>query len=181
MPAAGKPTGLLAMLFRTLTTAICLCVALSLPAAAQSGSWRHFVDPQLGYAIDLPVGAFARTVTKPNGLSLVDDENGAQLDVFGSHAQGGMSPSALLGEVRQADRIRTVTYQRSGAGWFVISGYYRRDAGEADDLIFYTKFMFNADRSAFSAFEVSYPMTVKRAMDPVVTHLEKSLRAPRAQ
>jgi hypothetical protein len=153
--------------------------AAATPAMGQEGGWKTYVDPALRFTIEIPTASFQQQGSRPSGLSLVDPAKRAQLDIFGSPAAPHLGPSALLAEVRQAERIGTVTYQRSGPGWFVLSGYYRRDSGEKEPLIFYAKFMFNRDRSAFSAFEISYPSSEKRTFDGIVTHLEKSLRPPR--
>lgn len=165
------------MIFRAILLVLASSMTIA-TAAAQGGGWRPYNQPDLGYSIDLPDGFFESVEENDLGLVMDDEDYEVRLEVYGSPNLQGLSTSELMAAVEQADRIRDVTYRKRGNSWFVLSGYYQRDGHEADDLIFYAKFMFNADRTAFSAFEISYPVAYKRDLDQMVSDLEDSLRAP---
>lgn len=152
--------------------------ALVLVTSAVAAEWRTYRHPELGYQLDLP-GDFAaqRDGADPATLRLV--RNDAVLTVFDGENVNRWSASRFADFVAKADRIRQVTYRRTGSTWFVLSGYYQREGAERDDLIFYTKFMLSADGTDFAAFEISYPRADKRDLDPVIERLERSFRGPR--
>jgi hypothetical protein len=79
----------------------------------------------------------------------------------------------------RAPRIADITYKAVGPTWFAISGHYSREANDPGTLIYYAKFVFSADLSRFAAFEISYSVAEKSRMDPIVTHLEKTLNLSR--
>jgi len=152
--------------------------ALMLVTPVSGQEWRSYQDPTLGFSIALPPGfRSALRENDPAEVRLVDGE--AELTVFGGSNAEGWSAEAFADFVGQADRIEEVTYRRVGGSWFVLSGFYRREGSERDDLIFYTKFMLSSDRSRFAGFEISYPAADKRAMDDVVERLEGSFTPPR--
>ena len=89
-----------------------------------------------------------------------------------------MALAALKLALSKAERIRQVTYSRAGLSWLVISGFYKRSAGDDTDLIFYAKFMISEDHRSFSAFEASYPISEKLQFDPIIERMEESLTPP---
>jgi hypothetical protein len=92
--------------------------------------------------------------------------------------EDGLSLIELRAALADAERIRQITYSRSGNSWFVVSGYYNRSSEEDADLIFYAKFMISADRQSVSAFEASYPISDKRRYDPIIERMEDTLTPP---
>jgi len=167
---------------------VCLSLASAtllpaLPARvfAQGGpGWELYRNRRLGYSIDLPLGLFEVEAGSSNGdgLRLLEIGGPAQIEILGSENTRGVSPAQFADFFSDADRIDRITYRADGSRWFVLSGYYARESGEREDLVFYTKYLFNRDYSAFAAFEISYPESEKRRFDRVVTRIEKSLRAP---
>jgi hypothetical protein len=145
---------------------------------AQSLKWQRYVNPTYRYQIELPIGMFEVREQTRAKLSLYEVDGLGQLDVYGADNAERLTPQEFAGVVEQADRVEEVTYRAGGRSWFVLSGYYRREAGEVEDLIFYAKFMFSPDRSRLAAFEISYPLSQKRRFDAIVDRLESSLRAP---
>ena len=168
--------------------AVCLSLASAalvpaLPAdvfAQSSVDWELYRNPRLGYRIELPLGPFEVEAGSDNGdgLRLLEVGGPAQIEILGSENTQGLSPAEFADFFSNADRIDSITYRANGSRWFVLSGYYAREANERDDLVFYTKYLFNRDNSAFAAFEISYPTREKRQFDRLVTRMEKSLRAP---
>lgn len=161
-------------------------LAIGLPvltpgALAQASlSWRTYVNARFGYSIQLPLGLFEVEAGSENGdgLRLVETGGLAQIEVLGSQNAEGATPETFAAFLSDADRVRTVTYRTGGSRWFVLSGYYEQEPSESEELIFYTKYLFNRDHTAFAAFEISYPRSQKARFSRIVTRIEKSLRAP---
>ncbi|RUT33021.1 hypothetical protein EMQ25_07805 [Arsenicitalea aurantiaca] len=167
------------MIGRIVATGVVLAGLGATPVLAQSDGWEAYQNAELGYRIELPTGVL-------DGVEVIETDAGVtltaigpvQIDVLGSANMQGFTPDEFSATIEAADGLREVTYRASGNSWFVLSGFLRDDAGTGEELIFYTKYLFNADRSAVSAFEVSYPASEKARLDPVVTRIEKSLRSP---
>ena len=158
---------------------VAIAAVLFLTSMVGAADWQRYTDPEFGYSIDLPADQFdVETDAARNGLTLYEREGRGQIDVYALQKNEELNLDQLREELSHADRIRQVTYSRSGESWFVISGYYRRLADDATDLIFYAKFMLSADRRSLSAFEVSYPVSDKRRYDPIVERIEDSLTRP---
>lgn len=145
---------------------------------AQSLDWQRYRNAAYGYRIDLPIGTFEVREQSPAKLSLFEVNGLGQIDVYGADNAEGLAPQDFARVLEDADRVKEVTYRTGGRNWFVLSGYYRRESGEIEELIFYAKFMFSSDHSRLAAFEISYPLSQKRRFDPIVDRLESSLRAP---
>jgi hypothetical protein len=162
--------------FRALSLGVCLALILANPIAA--AEWTRFRDPASQYAIELPTGSFSPAAPgdQRGHLSLAEIDGDGIVDVYGGNNSRRLRPAEFITELSRAPRIADVTYRAMGKTWFAISGHYVREAGDRDDLIYYAKFVFTPDLSRFAAFEISYSTAEKNRMDPVVTHLEKSLR-----
>ncbi len=154
---------------------------LLLPLAALAApeiSWQSYEDPAYGFEVELPLGLFTGSRREDSGITLDETDGRGQIDVYGAQNTQGLSPREFQAELSRTDRIREITYARRGSSWFVISGYYRRDDDEGDDLIFYAKFMFSPDRERLSAFEASYPIADKELYDAIIERMEDSLTSP---
>jgi hypothetical protein len=141
--------------------------------------WTRYTNSTFGYSVDVPSGLFRSSSNEDKGVTLLEQEGRGQIDIYGATNVQMLTPRQFEQALAGADRIREITYSRRGESWFVISGYYRRQGDESDDLIFYAKFLFSQDRSALSAFEASYAAVDKRRYDPIIERMEKSLTAPR--
>ncbi|WP_127753768.1 hypothetical protein [Devosia sp. 1566] len=154
-------------------------LALAGPVAAQSGlGWTRFEDPALGYRIEVPLDHYGQDgAADASGIRTFDALDGSgQLSIFGAPNTDDLSIAQLQEAVASSGQIDNVTYRASGNSWFVLSGYDTDENGR--ELVVYTKFLFNRDRSAFAAFEISYPEDERSRYNPIVTRIEKSLRAP---
>lgn len=140
---------------------------------ATDAGWRLFEDERYGFAIELPFGIFDTIERTARGLSLRDPETGAIIEVYGSDSPTGYDPQQFVDAIVEADRVREVTYSAGGQSWFVLSGFYS-GAEAGDDVIFYTKFVFSADRSRLAAFEISFPARDKPQFAQVVERIEDS-------
>jgi hypothetical protein len=158
---------------------IAATLALALTSTALGAQWRPYSDPRTGVSIELPAEFAPAPVQNGVALRLVDPAGDATIEVFGGNNSDDLSPRAFAEQVAGADRIAEVTYRAGGRTWFVMSGYYRRGADETSDVIFYAKFMFSPDLTRLTAFEINYPANRKREFDPIVSHMQKTLRSPR--
>lgn len=167
------------MPFRTFVLAVLLAL-LAIPVEAQpNGAWQPYREPADGYRIELPIGSFEIQQNSPSPVLTLHEIGGnALLEVYSGKNPDGLTSTEFADFLSQAERIDEVTYRRVGRTWFVISGFYERDAAEPEDMIFYAKFMFSADRSRFAAFEISYPLSARERFDVVVERLEASFRGP---
>lgn len=158
---------------------LAIVAILMFASAASAGDWRPYSDAEFGYSIALPDDGFdVEADAERNGLTLYERDGRGQIDVYAFRNDKELSLGQIRDELRNAERIKQITYSRSGASWFVISGYYRRSDDEATDLIFYAKFMFSADRKTASAFEASYPVGDKTRYDPIIEKMEDTLTRP---
>ena len=148
-------------------------LAIMTPAAGQMDAtgWRTYVDELNRFKVDLPLGLFDPVMKYARGISLRAPLYGAVIDVYSSTDANGFDPKQFVAEIENADRVRAVTYRAAGKHWFVLSGFYSKtEAGDA--VIFYTKFMFSADRSRLTAFEISFPASAKPRFANVVERIE---------
>lgn len=143
------------------------------------GGWQRYVDASYDFTIDLPVGLFEQGDPAARGVHLRESRGLAEMEIYGADNPRRLTPRAFVNALEGAEPVDEVTYRAEGRSWFVLSGYYADDDGVGEPLIFYTKFMFSADLTRVSAFELSYPQSEKRRFDPIVERIEKSLTAPR--
>jgi hypothetical protein len=156
------------------------CALLSSAAlGAVPITWQDYRNERFGYEVDLPLGMFTGSRDGEAGVTLRDSEGEGEIRVYGGVNEGSLSPEELEDVLASAGLVREVTYARRGSSWFVISGYATEAAENGEDLIYYTKVMFSADRQALSAFEARYPISDKRLYDAVIERMEDSLTAPR--
>lgn len=154
---------------------ICLTLLFAVPAHA--GGWSRFVDPEGRYRIDLPTTSFQmEPYDRPGHRTLSELDGSAVIDTYSGRNLKRLGPSEFIAQLSAAPRIRDITYIAKGRSWFAISGHYVREGSEVAGLIYYAKFVFSRDLTRFAAFELSYPVSEKRRMDPVVVRLEESMR-----
>jgi len=154
-----------------------LSLSLALLSPVDAAAWSSLRDPAGQYTIDLPTSSFRQEASDQAGhLTFSEIGGDAILDIYGGRNLKRLEPAAFIAELSHAPRIKDITYTARGRTWFASSGHYIREGGDADSLIYYAKFVFSDDLARFTAFEISYPPGEKRRMDPLVTHLEKSLR-----
>lgn len=155
-----------------------LLLSLIVGTAQGQEEWTTYRDPACGYAVEHPAAGFDITVTD-TGLTLIEEGGAGQIDIYCASNAGRRSPAGFEQVLAEAERIREITYSRSGSSWLALSGYYQADQQRGDDLIFYAKFMFSSDLSQLGAFEASYPATDRQRFDAIVERMEDSLTAPR--
>jgi hypothetical protein len=165
-----------------MTRSLIVVFATALLTATAIGApeprWQTYEDPSYGFEVELPLGMFTGSRREEGGVTLVETDGRGQIDIYGALNTEGLSVRDFEAALSDTDRIREITYARRGQSWFVISGYYRHEDDDSEDLIFYAKFMFSPDREHLSAFEASYPVSDKRRYDPIIERMEDSLTSP---
>jgi hypothetical protein len=151
------------------------------PSASVAAEWLHYQVPVFGYySVSIPNDGFEiETDATRNGLTIYERGGQGQIDVYAVRDEDGLRLIELRAALADAERIRQITYSRSGSSWFVVSGFYNRSSEDGADLIFYAKFMISADRQSVSAFEASYPISDKRRYDAIIERMEDTLTPPR--
>jgi len=159
------------------TATVAFCVFVVLTGRSGAAEWSVTHDPGGRYSIELPTSSFQQDASGHAGHLTLEEVGGdAIIDVYGGQNAKQLAPAEFIASLSRAPRIADITYSARGKSWFVISGHYVREGSDAAGLIYYAKFVFSADLKRFAAFEMSYSPAEKRRMDPIVTHLEKTLR-----
>lgn len=161
-------------------------MVLLLPVAAMAQgpsetiAWTSYVDPELGFSVDLPLGMFEPVEhgTSP-GITLTETGGNGQISIYGGEARG-LTLDQFAERLAAGEQVRTITYRAGGNSWFVLSGDYAPDGASEPPLIFYTKVLLAPDGDSFSAFEISYPRSDKARYDPIVERIEDSMSRPGA-
>lgn len=163
---------------RAIMPAFSLMLAASAPGLAQSIDWQDYTDSTYGFTAELPLGLFEAidSVGRP-GISLQEVGGTAQINLYGGPAEG-MTRDALEARLEGGEQISTITYRAGGESWFVLSGFYE-PVGTDEEVIFYTKVLFSADRGSFSAFEISFPEDDKPRFEDLVERFEDNFTRPR--
>lgn len=165
---------------RAIMPAFALVFALAVPSLAQSGAinWQDYTDSTYGFSAELPLGLFERVEeTSAPGVLLSEIGGDAQINLYGGPAEG-MTRDALEARLEGGEQISTITYRAGGDSWFVLSGFYE-PLGADQQVIFYTKVLFSADRDSFSAFEISFPEDDKPRFEDMVERFEDNFTRPR--
>ncbi len=155
---------------------------LAMPATAafaQSYGWESYRDPEFGFSIDLPLGLMEPAGGTEGRMTFVEPGGSGQLVLYAEYNREGRSLEDLKTHLARSAGVEEVTYERGGNSWFVLSGYFRMEDDDEDEVIFYLKLMQSADRSRHAIFALNYPRSEKARYDPIVERLEASFRRPR--
>ena len=139
-------------------------------------AWRSFEGLSQQYHIESPANFASRTEANSGHLMLSSGD--VTIEVYGGVNLRGLTPRQFARELRKAGGMADITYQARGRTWLVISGHYQPMRSYPQPLIYYAKFSFSSDLSHLSGFEMSYPVSDKQRMDPIVAHIQKTFRGP---
>jgi hypothetical protein len=147
-----------------------MLVAWSAEAHA-AGGWRFFTTESSGCSLTYPASHFLPKPTPDadGGRSFTSTLPGTSLVIAGGPSTEAVSMDDIMRTYfRSVGRV-TITYRRHEPRWAVYSGYRQGQ-------IYYLKVLLSADGRRACVFELSYPQSVKRALDPVVARMSGSLR-----
>lgn len=155
---------------RLVRHALSLPLALSLiapPAAAQE-TWRTFTVPEFGTRVEFPADLFSVSEGAPqqgSGQRFRTADGRAQLSIY-SLRRDGQTPAGYLRTNLQVP-ARSLYYRRIAPNFFAISA-------RNQDRIYYSRCNFVV--AAIHCVYLIYPGDQKRAFDPVVTRISRTLR-----
>jgi hypothetical protein len=153
------------VLERVIVVGLILCGPMTAGYAQRDLDWRVFND-RFGTRVDYPATIFSEaSASAENGLTLARPDGRARLRVFTVPNDRGDTPRSFLRRKFPFDRA-TLSYDRVAARFFAVSA--RRHG-----RIVYTRCNFAQD---IHCFELGYPISEKRAFDPVTTRISLSLR-----
>ena len=150
---------------------VILPLPLTQGAAAEPG-WREYADPSSGTRVEYPANMFSVAegpfrFGSGEGFGTADGQ--AHLAVFTMKAEKSGSPAGFVARNLQVPRS-ALHYQRIAPRFFAISGIHESD-------IYYVRCnSASSDRSTLHCIYLIYPTAEKRAWDPIVTRISRTLR-----
>jgi hypothetical protein len=145
------------------------------PGNAQEGEraigWTTFSIPQSGTRVDYPATVFSISEGKSeNGIGQrfrTSDER-ASFSIYSTPNDAGETPATYLRNNLRRPRS-ALQYERVTSSFFAISE-------ETTDIIYYSRCNFSNNNRTIHCFDLIYPFREKRAWDPIVTRISRSLR-----
>jgi hypothetical protein len=130
--------------------------------------WQTFVVPEFGTTVEYPASIFSvpdGKAEKGLGQRFNSADGRSVLTIYTRENAAGDTPASYLRTGRGV-----LDYERVTRSFFAISS-------ERRGLIFYSRCNFSAEAGgAIHCFDLVYPQDEKRAWDPVVTRISRSLR-----
>ena len=143
-------------------------LALAHAVAADPG-WHEYADPKSGTRVDYPANMFSVAEGEFQAGERFGTADGrAHLAVFTMAAKKSGSPAAFIARNLQVPRS-ALQYQRVARSFFALSGVHEQD-------IYYVRCNSSSDRSVLHCIYLIYPTAEKRAWDPIVTRISRTLR-----
>jgi hypothetical protein len=148
--------------------------------AQDDADWVDYTNGRLGYSLELPIGQFT-ALENASGIDWValEEKNGeAAIRAYGRENFEDYSITEALVEILGDGRARRITYTALRDDWLALSGFTTSDLAYPEDTIFYLRAEMNADRSAYSVFEITFPTARKPEFEAMVERLSFSLTPP---
>lgn len=134
--------------------------------------WQTFVVPEFGTTVEYPASIFSvpgGKAEKGLGQRFTSADGRAVLTIYSRENAAGDTPASYLRNNLRMGRAG-LDYERVTRSFFAISS-------ERQGVILYSRCNFStAAGSAIHCFDLVYPQEEKRAWDPVVTRISRSLR-----
>jgi hypothetical protein len=145
-------------------------LAIAPTGMARAGDWSNYVNARYAYAIDIPPG-FAAIAEAGNGDggTAQSSDGRAKLSVWGGYMMADSFAAEIAPRIEQ-DRQEgwNVTYDRHAEDWASWSG-------SRDIRIFYQRSLLGCEGAAIH-FRLEYDAGQRKAYDPIVARLVKSLQ-----
>src|SRR5690242_7004639 len=141
-------------------------------AAPSDPGWRPFSDPSSGTRVDYPANIFSveeGAFEMAPGQRFGTADGRAHFAVFTMKAEKSGSPAAFVARNLQVPRA-ALDYRRVSAKFFALSGIH-------EGQIYYVRCNSGSDRSVLLCIYLIYPAAEKRAWDPIVTRISRTLRS----
>jgi hypothetical protein len=134
--------------------------------------WQTFLVPEFGTTVEYPASIFSvpdGKAEKGLGQRFNSADGRSVLTIYTRENAAGDTPASYLRNNLRTGRS-VLDYERVTRSFFAISS-------ERRGLIFYSRCNFSAEAGgAIHCFDLVYPQDEKRAWDPVVTRISRSLR-----
>jgi len=134
--------------------------------------WQTFLVPEFGTTVEYPASIFSvpdGKAEKGLGQRFNSADGRAVLTIYTRENAAGDTPASYLRNNLRTGR-NVLDYERVTRSFFAISS-------ERRGLIFYSRCNFSTESGgAIHCFDLVYPQEEKRAWDPVVTRISRSLR-----
>lgn len=142
-------------------------------AFTANGGWTTYVNARYGTTISYPTTLF-RPLDPPannDGRSFDGVDGSARFFVFAQYDALDLGLAGMMEQDRSDGGYDKVTYARRGSGWYVLSGY-------TGGNIFYRKVFLARRGDVVRVFQISYPPSMKRQFDAIVTEMARSFGPP---
>ncbi|MGZ3361566.1 MAG: hypothetical protein ACXU84_19770 [Xanthobacteraceae bacterium] len=134
--------------------------------------WQTFVVPEFGTTVEYPASIFSvpgGKAEKGLGQRFTSADGRSVLTIYSRENAAGDTPASYLRNNLRMGRAG-LDYERVTRSFFAISS-------ERQGMILYSRCNFSTDAGgAIHCFDLVYPQEEKRAWDPVVTRISRSLR-----
>jgi len=145
------------------------------PGYAQEGEramgWTTFSIPQFGTSVDYPTTVFSISEGESEigtGQRFRTSDGRASFSIYSTANDAGETPVTYLRNNLRRPRS-ALQYERVTSSFFAISE-------ETKDTIYYSRCNFSNNDRTIHCFDLMYPFREKRAWDPIVTRISRSLR-----
>ena len=154
-------------------------LACLLPVAAQAGghlspAWERFDRPAYDFVIEVPDHLFDIRRKDADSVTWERRDGSVTLEVSSFFGGTEARPEDILGLRQDGLPNRRVTYEASGNGWAVVSGY--EDAGRT--RIFYERFEAGPS-GLWAGFVMRWDATERADVDKTIKRLGDSLSVTR--
>ncbi|MDP4034276.1 MAG: hypothetical protein Q8P60_15785 [Pseudorhodobacter sp.] len=132
------------------------------------GGYTLYQNARYGTFISFP-GSYYSPKPAPDsgdGRTFVSADGASRFVVFAQYNALDLSQAEMMQDDRATGGYDDVTYQKAGEGWYVLSGHAAGD-------IYYRKVILDPS-GLVQVFEITYPSSLKREFDPVVTYMVQS-------
>ena len=131
--------------------------------------WQTYRNDRFGTLVRYPAALLFPQPAPENddGRRFLSADGSVEALVYGQYNVFDQTIDALYDEDLAAGLFDRVTYQRTSARWYVLSGF---NGGR----VIYRKVLLSADGSIVHVLQISYPAVVKPMMDPVVEAMAAS-------
>lgn len=139
------------------------------PNLRSNPEYKTYRNGRFGFKIDVPDFLYAGSEPdNGSGLTFTSSDGTITLTVYGSHDALMYGGIAGLYGARLSEADFPVSYKVQKGNWCVLSGDY-------DNTVYYQKCIYKSDET-INEFLITYPKSVEKTMDSVVTHLYSSFR-----
>ncbi len=151
-----------------------VALACAMPSAAGEPTWRTYVNPRFGASAEVPRRGFVadRPPDNGDGQGWTSTADGGHIAVYGAYqvvAETFADYRRWVADAARSDGV-DITYEASGAGWFVYSGL-------DGDRIVYERVLSACGGEIVVAVRFDYPAARQKAWDPIVRRTARSLAA----